>query len=372
MTFLIILGAFLLVQIITASALGLPEQFKDLEDLHKESLAETYYHEGLNDGKTDEMVDIFKSLSNEFKFSDENLDVGEEKNYKKRDITQNSVAKNFLSNVKGIPAMPSLPSMPSMPSIPSLWSNMPNIVKNFLKETRDLYNDVGAFIKAISEALTNRSSSSQLLSSPMVSTNKTKEFIRNEIQKVRKVRNFVQETLQKIRDISAAIAKKVKSSECLSNLTDIKGLVSDGINCLKEKFNDGKRIILQLYNNLLKGLKIPNDLMVELKKCDTNQNNTLGRIICYFLTPLQLEKEQILLPVEFIKRILELTHYFSTMKEDLINCGITTIASITLKMEKCAGEMLEITKEISSQITVPELPNFNDYFSRKILPKGIN
>nr|AAS16908.1 37.2 kDa salivary protein [Lutzomyia longipalpis] len=350
MTFLIILGAFLLVQIITASALGLPEQFKGLEDLPKKPLAETYYHEGLNDGKTDEMVDIFKSLSDEFKFSDENLDVGEEKNYKKRDITQNSVARNFLSNVKGIPSMPSLPSMPSMPSIPSLWSSqtqaapntalalpesdyslldMPNIVKNFLKETRDLYNDVGAFLKAITEALTNRSSSSQLLSSPMVSTNKTKEFIRNEIQKVRKVRNFVQETLQKIRDISAAIAKKVKSSECLSNLTDIKGLVSDGINCLKEKFNDGKRIILQLYNNLLKGLKIPNDLMVELKKCDTNQNNTLGRIICYFLTPLQLEKEQILLPVEFIKRILELTHYFSTMKEDLINCGITTIASIT-------------------------------------------
>uniref|UniRef100_F6K8T4 56.6 kDa salivary protein n=1 Tax=Phlebotomus sergenti TaxID=85759 RepID=F6K8T4_9DIPT len=172
------------------------------------------------------------------------------------------------------------------------------------------------------------------------------ELIKQEINKTIFIQQYVNATLNKINNIIETLAQKIKSSNCIKQFTDMRNLLSEGITCVKNKFDTGMKTFNDTLSNISDAIEIPWDIQKEVAKCTENEDaNTLSKILCYALVPLQLEENKIFLPIEFGKRIAETIQFFATLRMDLIKCGIITIQSIAYKAVDCGKEAIIIGKD---------------------------
>ncbi|XP_055706266.1 uncharacterized protein LOC129803596 [Phlebotomus papatasi] len=173
-----------------------------------------------------------------------------------------------------------------------------------------------------------------------------KELINQEMEKTKAIQQFVNTSLDKISKLIETLAQKIRDSNCVKQFTSIRNLLSEGITCVKNKFDTGIKTINDTLSNISDALEVPWDIKNEAEKCAENQEaNVLSKILCYATIPLKLEENKLFLPIEFGKRIAEAVQFFATLRMDLIRCGIVTIQSIALKAVDCGKEAIIIGKD---------------------------
>nr|AAX55661.1 39 kDa salivary protein [Phlebotomus ariasi] len=171
-------------------------------------------------------------------------------------------------------------------------------------------------------------------------------IINQEIDRTKKVQQYVMNALQQASNITNSIGEQLKSNNCFAQFINPFKLFEEVITCVKNKIENGLKIAEETFKNLNQALSVPSDIVSEVSKCSQNQNlNPLTKLLCYLRVPLQLDEEKLLLPIEFARRIREITNYFATMRMDLIQCGIATIQSIGDKVENCAIEAILAVKD---------------------------
>ncbi|XP_059621570.1 uncharacterized protein LOC132265103 [Phlebotomus argentipes] len=227
-------------------------------------------------------------------------------------------------------------------------------------KTADDSKSIADFAKEITKIATNLSAETlpkvsipenQALSGAKTQEDAAKKattIINQQISQTKSIAKDILQTLKKINDSTQNFVSQIKSSKCLANVMDFTSYIDGGIQCVKNKINTGLKIAGETIKNLKQAKEVPSDIKKEISNCANDvTKNAFSKLVCLVKSPLQLENEKLLLPIEFVKRIQEIIQYFATMQMDMVNCAMATIRSIQDKIAGCAGEMLSISKYIA-------------------------
>uniref|UniRef100_C6G4F0 46 kDa salivary protein n=1 Tax=Phlebotomus arabicus TaxID=578135 RepID=C6G4F0_9DIPT len=217
---------------------------------------------------------------------------------------------------------------------------------DFLTKISDIGRDLVQ--NSIKEIASNMASSAALyqVNSKLDAIKQSVNIIQQEIEKTKKVQEIINQALQQAGAATSSFGDKVTSSNCFAQFINPFKLFEGGITCVKNKFDKGIKIATDTLNNISQALSVPSDIKTEVSKCSDNKElNPFTKLLCFLKTPLQLDEEKLLLPIEFVRRIREITEYFATMRMDIIQCGIATIHSIEDKVADCAKEAILAVKD---------------------------
>uniref|UniRef100_A0A1L8DR76 Putative 56.6 kDa salivary protein n=1 Tax=Nyssomyia neivai TaxID=330878 RepID=A0A1L8DR76_9DIPT len=226
---------------------------------------------------------------------------------------------------------------------------MPELIEEFLIATKRVFKEISHSANEIKNAANGllQATKTDSITAKLYAAREAQQIIQKEVKKAQYAFNVVNETLHQIGIASQTDEGQFTSSECLQTFADIPGLLNVGKICLVDKLNEGHAIINSTMENLAVAASVPGDVSDEITKCNNKENNIMGQFICYTTIPLMLKEDEILLPIEFVKRITETSQYFATLREDLIICGIRTLVSIAEKGEKCAAELIVFYRDLA-------------------------
>uniref|UniRef100_A0A6B2EJN1 46 kDa salivary protein SP19 n=1 Tax=Phlebotomus kandelakii TaxID=1109342 RepID=A0A6B2EJN1_9DIPT len=216
---------------------------------------------------------------------------------------------------------------------------------DFLANLSDIASDlIQKSTKEISENLASSVALYQV-NSQLDAINKSIDIIKQGIDSTEKIQKYVMEALKQAENATKSLGEKL-SNKCFAQFINPLKFFEKGITCVKNKINNGLKIAKDTFNNLQLAFSVPSDIGSEVSKCSQNQDlNPIAKLLCYLRVPLQLDDDKLLLPIEFSRRIREITNYFATMRMDLIRCGVETIQSIGDKVEDCAREAILAVKD---------------------------